>query len=81
MAVTEGDKVEAQIKLGWTVDGFGIGDLVQRMNDITEQEVDQLMEDYERDYDIVPEGLIEGSAVRESIRYQARIELGMKAFL
>ncbi|MBO1512550.1 L-arabinose isomerase [Metabacillus bambusae] len=81
VAVTEGDKVEAQIKLGWTVDGFGIGDLVQRMNDVTEQEVDQLMEDYERDYDIVPEGLVEGSAVRESIRYQARIELGMKAFL
>ncbi|MDQ0859059.1 L-arabinose isomerase [Bacillus sp. V2I10] len=81
VAVTEGDKVEAQIKLGWTVNGYGVGDLVQRMNDVTEQEVNQLMEEYAREYDIVPEGLEEGSAVRESIRYQARIELGMKAFL
>jgi L-arabinose isomerase len=81
VAVTEGDKVEAQIKLGWTVNGYGVGDLVQRMNDVTEQEVNLLMEEYAREYDIVPEGLEEGSAVRESIRYQARIELGMKAFL
>ncbi|MGM0922730.1 MAG: L-arabinose isomerase [Bacillota bacterium] len=81
VAVTEGDKVEAQIKLGWTVNGYGVGDLVQRMNDVTEQEVNQLMEEYAREYDIAPEGLEEGSAVRESIRYQARIELGLKAFL
>ncbi|MBD1379451.1 L-arabinose isomerase [Metabacillus arenae] len=81
VAVTEGDKVEAQIKLGWTVNGYGIGDLVQRVNDISEQEVDQLMEEYAKEYDIVPEGLEESSFVRESIRYQASIELGMKAFL
>ncbi|MDQ0223746.1 L-arabinose isomerase [Metabacillus niabensis] len=80
VAVTEGDKVEAQIKLGWTVDGFGIGDLVAKMNEVTEQEIDELMNEYEAEYDIVPEGLKDGP-VRESIRYQARIELGMKAFL
>jgi len=80
VAVTEGDKVEAQIKFGWTVNGYGVGDLVQRMNDVSEQELDQLMAEYEEKYTIVPEGLTEGP-VRESIRYQARIELGMKAFL
>lgn len=80
VAVTEGDKVEAQIKFGWTVNGYGIGDLVQRMNEVTELEVDQLMDEYEEKYDITPEGLTDGP-VRDSIRYQARIELGMKAFL
>jgi L-arabinose isomerase len=80
VAVTEGDKIEAQIKFGWTVNGYGVGDLVQRMNDVTEQEIDTLMAEYEELYDIVPEGLTDGP-VRDSIRYQARIELGMKAFL
>jgi len=80
VAVTEGDKVEAQIKFGWTVNGYGVGDLVQRMNDVTEQEIDELMSEYEQQYDITPEGLTDGQ-VRDSIRYQARIELGMKAFL
>lgn len=80
VAVTEGDKIEAQIKFGWTVDGYGIGDLVQRMNDVTEQEVNKLVDEYEKLYDIAPEGLKEGE-VRESIRYQARIELGLKSFL
>lgn len=80
VAVTEGDKVEAQIKFGWTVDGYGVGDLVQRMNDVTDHEVDQLMSLYEEKYDITPEGLVDGP-VRDAIRYQARIELGMKAFL
>lgn len=80
VAVTEGDKVEAQIKFGWTVNGYGVGDLVQKMNEVTDQELGQLLAEYEELYDIVPEGLTEGP-VRESIRYQARIELGMKAFL
>lgn len=80
VAVTEGDKIEAQIKFGWTVDGYGIGDLVQRMNDVTETEVDELVDEYEKHYDIAPEGLTEGP-VRDSIRYQARIELGLKGFL
>ncbi|MFB7140627.1 L-arabinose isomerase [Gottfriedia sp. NPDC056225] len=80
VAVTEGDKIEAQIKLGWTVNGYGVGDLVQRMNDVTGPEIDQLMAEYEQQYDITPEGLSD-SPIRDSIRYQARIELGMKNFL
>lgn len=80
VAVTEGDKVEAQIKLGWTVNGYGVGDLVSRMNAFTEIEVERLLQEYEERYEITSEGKASG-AVRDAIRYQARIELGIKAFL
>lgn len=80
VAVTEGDKVEAQIKFGWSINGYGVGDLVQRVRDISESEVDQLMDEYNEVYDITPEGRSAGP-VREAIREQARIELGMKSFL
>lgn len=80
VAVTEGDKVEAQIKFGWSINGYGVGDLVDRMKEISDAEVNQLLNEYEELYDIVPDGKVEG-AVRDAIREQARIELGMKAFL
>jgi L-arabinose isomerase len=80
VAVTEGDKVEAQIKFGWTVNGYGIGDLVAKMNEFSEEAVDHLVAEYETKYDLVAEGK-EAGPIRESIRYQARIELGMRAFL
>jgi len=80
VAVTEGDKVEAQIKFGWSINGYGIGDLVQRMNDISDAEVKALLDEYTEKYDIVQAGLVDGP-VRESIAVQAKIELGMKAFL
>ena len=76
VAVTEGDKVEAQIQLGWTVNGYGIGDLVQRINDVSEQEINQLMAEYEEKYDIVG-----GEEALKSISYQAKIEIGLKSFL
>ncbi|MBP1963125.1 L-arabinose isomerase [Paenibacillus aceris] len=80
VAVTEGDKVEAQIKFGWSINGYGVGDLVARVNDITEADINALMDEYETLYEITPEGRGAG-AVRDAIRYQARIELGLKAFL
>lgn len=80
VAVTEGDKVEAQIKFGWSINGYGVGDLVQRVGDISEAEVDHLMDEYNEVYDITAEGRSAGP-VREAIREQARIELGMKGFL
>lgn len=80
VAVTEGDKVEAQIKFGWSINGYGVGDLVQRVGDITEAEVDHLMDEYNEVYDITAEGRSAGP-VREAIREQARIELGLKGFL
>ncbi|WP_059102570.1 L-arabinose isomerase [Shouchella shacheensis] len=75
VAVTEGDKVEAQMKFGWSVSGFGIGDLVERIRDISGSELNELMEEYRELYDI------DADAGVESIQEQAKIELGLKAFL
>ncbi len=80
VAVTEGDKVGAQIQFGWSINGYGIGDLVQSIRDVSEQSVNELLDEYTELYDIVPAGRQDGP-VRESIREQARIELGLKAFL
>ncbi|MFZ5967313.1 MAG: L-arabinose isomerase [Bacillota bacterium] len=80
VSVTEGDKVEAQIKFGWSVNGYGIGDLVQRINNISEAEVDKLMDLYAELYAFAPEAQVPGAA-RDAVREQARIELGMRAFL
>lgn len=77
VAVTEGDKVEAQIKFGWSVDYFGIGDLVSRMRDISEQNVKELLDTYREQYDWP----VDDASVRQSVADQARIELGLKAFL
>ncbi|CAK4836417.1 unnamed protein product [Aphanomyces euteiches] len=80
VAVTEGDKVEAQIKFGWEINGYGVGDLVEYIAKVTDAEVDQLFAEYSDQYEISAEGLNAGS-VQDSIKEQARIELGMKAFL
>ncbi|WP_026585430.1 L-arabinose isomerase [Bacillus sp. J33] len=80
VAVTEGDKIEAQIKFGWTVDYFGIGDLVEKMNEVPEEQVSLLFEEYRDLYEMESEG-IEPGPVQDSIKEQARIELGLKAFL
>lgn len=80
VAVTEGDKVEAQIQFGWSVNGYGVGDLVQRVNEISDAEVDRLVEEYTEIYEI-GSNVRENAAAWESVREQARMELGMKAFL
>ncbi|MBU9721581.1 MULTISPECIES: L-arabinose isomerase [Bacillaceae] len=80
VAVTEGDKVEAQIKFGWTTTAFGIGDLVERMNEISDEAVDALYEEYNELYDI-NSAAETSEEYKESIKYQARIELGLKSFL
>ncbi len=80
VAVTEGDKVEAQIKFGWSTNGYGIGDLVEFINDVSQNEIDALMNEYEALYDIAEDAMNNGSA-RDSIREQAKIELGMESFL
>lgn len=74
VAVTEGDKVEAQIKLGWQVNTWAVGDLVKAMDAITAQEVDALFAEYESSYDIATDDI-------EAIKYQAREELGMKKLM
>ncbi|OGO11372.1 MAG: L-arabinose isomerase [Chloroflexi bacterium RBG_16_47_49] len=80
VAVTEGDKVEAQIRLGYSVNGYGIGDLVKFVNSVTEAEIDRLVAEYDDSY-IVAESLRPGGNQRQSLSDAARIELGMRAFL
>lgn len=80
VAVTEGDKVEAQIKFGWSINGYGIGDLVKSINDVSNAQVNRLFEEYSEIYDIAQEARTPGSA-KDSVLEQARIEIGMKAFL
>jgi L-arabinose isomerase len=80
VAVTEGDKVEAQIQLGYAVYGYGIGDLVKYVNEASDAEVDQLVKVYMDEYEVVPE-LKPGGAKHESLRYGARTEIGLRNFL
>jgi len=80
VAVTEGDKVEAQLRLGYAVNGYGVGDLVARVNAASEADVDALCVEYDQRYAVVPE-MAPGGPRRESLRDAARIELGIRAFL
>ena len=74
VAVTEGDKVEVQIKLGWQVNTWAVGDLVKEMNAVTEEEIDALMDVYKASYDIATDDI-------GAIRYQAREEIAMKKMM
>jgi L-arabinose isomerase len=79
VAVTEGDKVEAQMKFGWSVNGYGVGDLVEHINAIKEGSVNALLDEYRTLYRITPGADTEYGW--NSIREQARIELGLRSFL
>ena len=72
--------MEAQIKLGWSVNGYGVGDLVERVNGFSDAEVSRLMEEYAETYDLAPDARADGPS-RDRVREQARIELGLRAFL
>ena len=74
VAVTEGDKVEVQTKLGWQVNTWATGDLVKVMNAVTEEEIDAMMAVYTAQYDIATENV-------DAIRYQAREEIAMRKML
>jgi L-arabinose isomerase len=80
VAVTEGDKVEAKRKFGCTVSGFGLGDLVEYVDNVTDDRIDILISRYESDYELAPP-LQESGKQRESLRDAAAIELGLRAFL
>ncbi|MDP4185030.1 MAG: L-arabinose isomerase [Bacteroidota bacterium] len=80
VAVTEGDKVEAQLRFGFSVNYFPMGDLVAKIDAVTEVEVDKLYAEYNEKYLIDAAGK-PGAEYYENVRTQARIELGMRAFL
>jgi L-arabinose isomerase len=80
VAVTEGDKVQAQIQFGYDVYGYGIGDLVKSVNEASEAEIQQMMQAYLDEYDVAP-SLRPGGERNTSLREGARIEVGMRNFL
>ncbi len=80
VAVTEGDKVAAQMKFGFAVNGYGVGDLVQRVNAVTNAAIGKLVQEYEDTYEVAAD-LRKGGARHDSVRGAARLELGLRAFL
>ncbi len=76
VAVTEGNKVSAQAQFGYSVNGYGVGDLVERMDQISDAEVDGLLAEYREAYSIAKE-----HDRPNALRVAAKIELGLRAFL
>lgn len=80
VAVTDGDKVAAETRFGYSVNGYGIGDLAAVVREVSDADVDALCAEYEARYAVV-ESLRKGGARHESLRDGARIECGLRAFL
>lgn len=80
VAVTEGDKVAAQIKFGFSVNTYGVGDLVREVKAAADKDVDTLCRKYEATYEMTAD-LKKGGRRHKSVREAARIELGLRAFL
>jgi len=80
VAVTEGDKVSAQIRFGWEVNTFGIGDLVSKIAAVSESRVDELCALYEEKYQVASE-LKRGASRHQSLRDSAAIEIGLRDLL
>lgn len=80
VAVTDGDKVSAEMKFGFSVNTHAVGDLVQVINQISDAEIGKLIQEYEDTYDLMP-SLSKSGDRRSSLYEAARIELGLKAFL
>ena len=80
VAVTEGDKVEAEIKFGYSVNGYGVGDLARVVHEVTDAAIDRLVAEYDAAYQLAPP-LRKGGDAHPSLREAARIEIGIRQFL
>lgn len=80
VAVTEGDKVEAHIRLGFSVDGYSVGELAESVRAVPNAAVDDLVEEYEEQYDVSPT-LRKSGDRHDALRDAARIEVGLRTFL
>jgi L-arabinose isomerase len=80
VAVTEGDKVAAEMRFGFATNGFGVGELADAVGAVSEAEAKSLASEYEERYDVVPD-LRRAGERHESLLYGARLELGLRAFL
>lgn len=80
VAVTEGDKVEAHIKFGWQIDAYNITDIAEYVEQVSQGDIDRLVEEYYSTYDILTEGQ-DTKTFREHVAVQAGIEIGFENFL
>ena len=80
VAVTEGDKVEAQIKFGWEIDAYPVNEIAEAVNAVSRADTDVLVEEYYDKYRIITEGRDE-KEFRKHVAVQAQIELGFERFL
>lgn len=80
VAVTEGNKVSAQIQFGYSVNGYALGDLEQVVNEVSHGDINALVEEYEASY-ILTDAVKNGGAKRENLLEAARLELGIERFL
>lgn len=80
VAVTEGDKVEAELQFGYSVNGYGVGDLVKYVKEVSDASIDTLVQEYAQSYSLAA-SLVTGAAQHASLREAARIELGLRYFL
>src|SRR6185295_18370027 len=80
VAVTEGDKVEAQLKFGYSVNTYGVGDLAHVIENVSDSDVNALMDEYAQQYEIVKD-LKKGNHRHEALKDAARIETGIKKIL
>ncbi len=74
VAVTDGDKVEAQYRLGWEIEHYGVGDIINYVEQVTEAEIDAQIEEYKKYYTFATDNM-------EAVRYQAREEIAIKRFM
>lgn len=80
VAVTEGDKVEAQVKFGWEIDAYPVNDIVEYVNAVSKGDIDALVDEYYSKYEILLEGRDEAE-FKKHVEVQAGIELGFEKFL
>ncbi|NLC16532.1 MAG: L-arabinose isomerase [Clostridiales bacterium] len=75
VAVTEGDKVEAQVRLGWSINGYGLGDLVEYIDRVSQKEIDGLVETYKEKY------VFQKDIDLEAVKTQAKYQIALERFL
>ena len=80
VAVTEGDKVEAQIKFGWEVDAYPVNEIAESVNAVSVSDVNALVDEYYEKYNILLEGR-DPEEFKKHVAVQAQIELGFERFL
>ncbi len=80
VAVTDGDKVAAQIKFGWSINSYGVGELVQRVNAVPAKDVDALIEIYKKEY-VIGKDILDNAKQLDRLKVQAKLEIAIRKFL